>query len=341
MKSNRTVVGVDTAKRVFQLHWVDMQTGEIVEVKLTRAKFLEHFANRTPCVVVMEACGGTQHWARRLRELGHDPWLLPAKMVRPFVRGNKNDSHDARAIWTAAQQPSVKTVAIKSEAQQAVLAMHRMRQQLVKFRTAQINGLRGLLTEYGEIMPKGRAGISRGIASALEQVVERLPAMVVETLREQWARIIQLDGEIGEIEGRLKLWHRSSQASQRVAEIPGVGVLTATAVVSAMGDPTAFKSGREFAAWLGLVPRHKGTGGRVRLLGISKRGDTYLRTLLIHGARSVLTNAKSPPQWAVRLAARRPFNVVIVALANKAARTIWALLAHDRVYQANFVSQPA
>ena len=341
MKSNRTVVGVDTAKRVFQLHWVEMDTGEIVEAKLTRAKFLEHFANRTPCVVAMEACGGTQHWARRLRELGHDPWLLPAKAVRPFVAGNKNDAHDARAIWTAAQQPGIKTAAIKSEAQQAVLAMHRMRQQLVKFRTAQINGLRGLLTEYGEVMPKGRAGINRGIASALEQVVERLPAMVVETLRGQWARVIQLDGEIGEIEGRLKLWHHSSHASQRVAEIPGVGVLTATAVVSAMGHPAAFSSGREFAAWLGLVPRHKGTGGRVRLLGISKRGDTYLRTLLIHGARSVLTNAKSPPEWAVRLAARRPLNVVIVALANKTARTIWALLAHNRVYQANFVSQPA
>lgn len=341
MQSSRTVVGVDTAKRVFQLHWVDMETGEMVDVKLTRAKFLEHFANRTPCVVAMEACGGTQHWARRLRDLGHEPRLLPTKAVRPFVAGNKNDAHDARAIWTAAQQPGAKTVAIKSEEQQAMLAMHRMRQQLVKFRTAQINGLRGLLTEYGEVMPKGRAGMSRAIAAALEQVAERLPAMVMETLREQWGRVVRLDREIGEIEGRIKLWHRSSRASQRVAEIPGVGVLTATAVVAAMGDPAAFRSGREFAAWLGLVPRHKGTGGRVRLLGISKRGDKYLRTLLIHGARAVLTNAKAPPDWAVRLSARRPPNVVTVALANKTARTIWALLAHNRVYQANFASQPA
>ena len=341
MQSNRTVVGVDTAKRVFQLHWVDMETGEMVDVKLTRAKFLEHFANRSPCVVAMEACGGTQHWARRLREFGHEPRLLPAKAVRPFVGGNKNDAHDARAIWTAAQQPGVKTVAIKSEEQQAMLAMHRMRQQLVKFRTAQINGLRGLLTEYGEVMPKGRAGISRAIAAALERVAERLPAIIVETLREQWGRVVQLDREIGEIEGRIKLWHRSSRASQRVAEIPGVGVLTATAVVSAMGDPAAFRSGREFAAWLGLVPRHKGTGGRIRLLGISKRGDKYLRTLLIHGARAVLTKAKAPPEWAVRLAARRPANVVTVALANKMARTIWALLAYNRAYQKNFVSQAA
>ena len=216
-----------------------------------------------------------------------------------------------------------------------------MRQQLVKFRTAQINGLRGLLTEYGEVMPKGRAGMSRTIASALERVGERLPAMIVDTLREQWARVVELDREIGEIEGRIKLWHRSSDASQRIAEIPGVGVLTATAVVAAMGDPSAFRSERQFAAWLGLVPRHEGTGGRVRMLGISKRGDKYLRTLLVHGARSVLTNSKAPPDWAVRLAERRPPNVVTVALANKTVHTIWALLAHDRAYQANFVSQPA
>ena len=340
MKTNRTVVGVDTAKWVFQLHWVDMETGEIVDLRLMRAKFLEHFANRAPCLVAMEACGGSQHWARRIRELGHEVRLLPAKMVRPFVGGNKGDAHDARAIWTAVQQPGVKTVAIKSEEQQAILALHRMRQQLVKFRTAQINGLRGLLTEYGEVMPKGRAGMRRDIPAALERVSERLPAMVIETLREQWARVAEPDKEVGAIERRIKLWHRSNAASRQIAEIPGVGVLSATAVVAAMGDPAAFRSGREFAAWLGLVPRHSGTGGRVRMLGISKRGDTYLRTLLIHGARAVLTRSKAPPAWALRLAERRPANVVTVAIANKTARTIWALLAHDRAYQASFASQP-
>ena len=342
MKTDRTVVGVDTAKRVFQLHWVDIETGEIVDLRLTRAKFLEHFANRAPCLVAMEACGGSQHWARSLQELGHEVRLLPAKMVRPFVGGNKNDAHDARAIWTAVQQPGIKTVAIKSEEQQGILALHRMRQQLVKYRTAQINGLRGLLTEYGEVMPQGRAGMRRGIGIALERVSERLSAMVVETLREQWARVGRLDEEIGEIERRLKLWHRNNPASRRIAEIPGVvGVLTATATIAAMGDPSAFKSGRELAAWLGLVPRHRGTGGRVRMLGISKRGDTYLRTLLIHGARTVLNKAKASPEWALRLAERRPANVVVVALANKTARTIWALLAHDRTYQPTFVSQAA
>ena len=276
-----------------------------------------------------------------LKELGHEVRLLPAKMVRPFVGGNKNDAHDARAIWTAVQQPGVKTVAIKSEEQQAILALHRMRQQLVKFRTAQINCLRGLLTEYGEVMPQGWAGMRRGMALALERVSERLPAMAVETLREQWARVARVNEEIGEIARRLKLWHRDNAASRRIAEIPGVGVLSATAAVAAMGDPSAFKSGREFAAWLGLVPRHEGTGGRVRMLGISKRGDRYLRTLLIHGARSVFTNSKAPPEWALRLAERRPSNVATVALASKTARTIWALLAHDRAYQANFVCQAA
>lgn len=183
--------------------------------------------------------------------------------------------------------------------------------------------------------------MSRTIAPALERVAERRPAMVIDTLREQGARIGHLDEEIGEIERRIGVWHRGNPNSQRVAEIAGVGVLTATAVVAAMGDPAAFRSGRQFAAWLGLAPRHGGTGGRVRMLGISKRGDKYIRTLLIHGARAALTTGKAPPEWAVRLAERRPPNVAIVALANKTARTIWALLAHDRAYQPNFVSRPA
>ena len=341
MQCSRTVVGVDTAKRVFQLHWVDRETGELMDLRLSRAKFLEHFANRAACLVGMEACGGAQHWARRLLELGHKVRLLPAKMVRPFVSGNKNDAHDARAIWTAVQQPGIKTVAVKSEEQQAVLALHRMRQQLVKFRTAQINGLRGLLTEYGEVMPRGRAGMRRDVPGALERVSERLPAIVIETLREQWARVAALDAEVNAIEGRLAVWHRQSAASRRIAAIPGVGVLSATAAVATMGDPGAFRSGREFAAWLGLVPRHSGTGGRVRMLGISKRGDTYLRTLLIHGARSVLANGKAPSEWRLRLAKRRPSNVVAVALANKTARTIWAVLAHDRAYEPNFARRAA
>ena len=335
-----TVVGVDIAKRVFQLHWVDMETGEIVSLQLKREKFLEHFANRAACLIGMEACGGSQHWARKLQGMGHQVKLLPGKAVKPFVGGNKSDVHDARAIWTTVQQPKVKEVAVKTEEQQAVLALHRMRSQLVKFRTAQINGLRGLLTEYGEVMSQGKAGIKKGLAEALQHLSDRLPAIVIDTLREQWERIDQLDEQVGEIERRLKAWHKEDVASKRIAEIPGVGLLSATAAVATMGDAGAFKSGREFAAWLGLVPRQSGTGGRIRLLGISKRGDTYLRTLLIHGARSVLTHAKEPGPWITELRRRRPLNVAVVALANKMARTIWALLAHERKYQKEYVSQP-
>ena len=335
------VVGVDIAKRVFQLHWIDAETGEIMNVQLKREKFLEHFVNRAQCLIGMEACGGAQHWARKLIELGHEVKLLPARMVKPFVGRNKSDAADARAIWTAVQQPAVKAVAVKSEAQQAVLALHRMRSQLVKFRTAQINGLRGLLAEYGEVMPQGRAGITKGIAAALANLVDRLPPVLLDTLREQWARVGQLDEQVAETERRLRAWHKEDKASRRIAEIPGVGLLTATAAVAAMGDPKSFKSGREFAAWLGLVPKHTGTGGRIRMLGISKRGDTYLRTLLIHGARSVIAHSKQPSEWVTNLSRRRPANVAVVALANKMARTIWALLAHEREFQKGYVSQPA
>jgi transposase len=336
---NRIVVGVDIAKRVFQLHWVEPETGEIVTLQLKRGGFLEHFANRSSCLIGMEACGGSQHWARSLQKLGHEVRLLSGRMVKPFVGGNKNDAADARAIWTAVQQPGIKAVAVKSEEQQAVLALHRMREQLVKFRTAQINGLRGLLTEYGEVMPQGRAGIKRDVPGALGRLADRLPAIVIETLREQYARLGELDEQIGQIEQRLRRWLREDSAAQRIAAIPGVGLLSATAAMATMGDAKVFKSGREFAAWLGLVPRQTGTGGRVRLLGISKRGDKYLRTLLIHGARAVLMHSKSPPGWLSELMKRRPKNVAVVAMANKMARTIWALTAHERAYQSGYVSR--
>ena len=187
---------------------------------------------------------------------------------------------------------------------------------------------------------QGKAGVRQGIAEALARLADRLPAMVIETLREQWARVGKMDEEIATIEQRIKRWLKQDDACRRVAEIPGVGPLTATAAVAMMGDAKAFNSGREFAAFVGLVPRQIGTGGRVKLLGISKRGDAYLRTLLIHGARSVLTHAKDPGPWVTELRQRRPLNVAVVALANKMARTIWAVLAHDRTYQKGFVSRP-
>lgn len=329
-----TPVGIDIAKSVFQVHHVDQETGEVVNRALHRRVFLEHFANRAPCLIGMEACSGAQHWARELIKLGHQVRLLPARFVKAFNIGNKNDAADARAIWLAVQQPG-KAVAIKTEAQQAVLALHRMRQQLVKFRTMQSNGL---LTEYGEVMGKSRAALDKAFPEVLARLSERLPAMLIESLREQYARLSELDAQIAQIERRLQQWLREDAAVQAVAQIPGVGLLTATAAVASMGDPQAFRSGREFAAWAGLVPRQTGSGGKVQLHGISKRGDTYLRTLLIHGARSMLQHAKDPGPWVEQLGQRRPPNVVVVALANKMARTIWAVLAHGRAYQTGHVS---
>lgn len=335
---NSTVIGIDIAKRVFQLYWVDIETGEIVSLQLKREKFLAHFVNRQPCLIGMEACGDAQHWARELSKLGHEVKLLAGKFVKSFIMGNKSDAADAKAIWIAIQQPGVKPIAIKTEQQQAILALHRMRQGLIKMRTMQVNALRGLLTEYGEVMPQGKAGLRKGIAAALERTAERLPGIVIEALREQWQRITELDTQMVEIERKLQSWLKSNLAAKAIANIPGVGLLTATAAVATMGDAKAFRSGREFAAWVGLVPKQTGTGGKTRLLGISKRGDTYLRTLLIHGARSVLMHAKQPGAWVDELGKRRPSNVVVVALANKMARTIWAMLAHERAYQGDWVS---
>ncbi|MBU7442653.1 IS110 family transposase [Paraburkholderia fungorum] len=334
---NYMTVGVDIAKSVMQLHWVEAETGEIINKPVKRGAFLEHFANRTPCLIGMEACGGSQHWARRLIEMGHQVKLMPGKFVKAFVMGNKNDAADARAIWMATQMPS-KAVAVKTEAQQAVLALHRMREQKVKFRTAQVNSLRGLLTEYGEVMGKARAALDKAMPGVLETLAERLPSMLIDSLHEQWKGLADLDRQIADIERRLRAWMKEDKACKAVAEIPGVGLLTATAAVATMGDPKSFRSGREFAACIGIVPRQTGTGGKVQLGGISKRGDTYLRTLLIHGARSVLIHAKEPGPWVEQISKRRPPNVVTVALANKMARTIWAVLAHDRPYEKGHVS---
>jgi transposase len=328
---NYTTVGVDIAKNVFQLHWVDAGTGEIVNRQLKRAAFLEHFSNREPCLIGMEACGGSQHWARRVMEMGHQVKLMPAKLVKAFNIGNKNDPADARAIWMATQMPT-KPVAVKTETQQAVLALHRLRQQKVKFRTMQMNTLRGLLAEYGEVMAKSRAALDKAIPGVLARLSERLPAMLIDSLRELWNDLDRLDRQIADIERRLQTWMKEDRACKAIAAIPGVGLLTATPSVATMGDAKAFRSAREFAAWLGLVPKQIGTGGKVQLLGISRRGDTYVRTLLIHGARSVLFHGKHGGTWAEQLQKRRPPNVAAVALANKMARTIWAILAHDRPY---------
>ena len=336
--AGKQVIGLDIAKQVFQLHTVHMGTGEIINVQIKRAKVLEHFANRVACLIAIEACGGAHHWARELQALGHTVHLLHAKIVRPFVSGNKTDATDARAIWLAVQQPGVKFVGIKSTEQQATLTLHRQRELLMKMRTMQSNALRGLLYEFGATFAQGRNAVFKDIEAALENLRTSLPQMVADSLREQVLRIKAFSADMVAIEKRLGLQLKADKAMQRIAQIPGVGLLTATAAIATMGQAGAFKSGREFCAWLGLVPKQSGTGGKVRLGGISKRGDTYLRTLLIHGARSVLSHAKEPGVWLEGLKGRRPANVVIVAQAAKMAGTIWAVTAKEQDYQRSFKS---
>jgi len=335
---NATTYGLDIAKRVLQLYWVDHDSGEIHNRKLGRQELLEFFAQREAGLIALEACGSAHWWRRKLMALGHEVKLIHAKFVRPFVQGNKTDAADARAIWTAARQPGMCTVAGKTEEQQAMLALHRMRLSLVKFRTMQVNQLRGLLYEFGITLKGGRQAGLAEMKQRLAELEQTVPGMLLEAVKEQLQRLDEVEVAVQNIERRIKHWQKQQAACRKIAEIPGVGLLTATALVATMGEASSFKSGREFAAFVGLVPRQSGTGGKIKLLGISKRGDTYLRTLLIHGARSVLFQAKDKGAWSEALLQRRPTNVAIVAMANKMARTAWALLVHDREYQKGYVS---
>ena len=332
------VVGLDIAKSVFQMHTVQMGTGVILNQQLKRAKVLEHFATQLPCLIGIEACGGAHHWARQLSALGHTVRLLHAKIVRPFVAGNKTDATDARAIWLAVQQPGVKFVGIKSIASQATLVLHRQRELLVKMRTMQTNSLRGLLYEFGAVFALSRKALLADVETALDALADQLPQTVRDSLREQVARIKSLSQDIALLEKRLNLQLKSDPDMQRILQIPGVGLLSATAAIATMGEARAFKSGREFCAWLGLVPRQTGTGGKVRLGGISKRGDTYLRTLLVHGARAVVNCTKQPGPWLEQIKSRRPSNVAVVAQAAKTARMIWAVTAKQQDYQRGYHS---
>jgi len=327
------VIGMDIAKNVFQLHIVDVETGEIQRRKLKRAKVAEFFANRQPSLVAIEACGGAHHWARTLQAKGHEVKLLPAKHVRAFVLRDKTDALDAQAIWVAAQQPHIREVPVKSEQQQACLSLHRMRAQLMKMRIMQTNALRGLLYEFGIVLPEGHNKLLQSIQGELAKAQQenRLCDVVVLSVQEQLTRINAMQDDIDRLDKRLAAMVRQNQHMLAVQAIPGIGPLTATALVATVADLSTFKSGRQFAAWLGLTPRQVGTGGKTQQLGISKRGDTYLRTLLVHGARAVVGRS-AHNSWLERLLQRRHFNVVVAALANKMARTAWAVLAKGKAF---------
>jgi len=330
---DRTTYGLDIAKSVMQLHWVDVDTGEIGRKKLARAKLAEHFAQLRPVLVVMEACGSAHHWARVLGDLGHEVELLPARQVRPFVGSNKDDAADARAIWLAARQADIRRVPIKDCKQQAVLALHRTRQHWVSVRTATVNALRGLLYEFGVVLRGGRQAGLKAVAEQRAAIDAQLPEAMRRLVNGQLRSLAQVNERVDELERELAALQRQMDKAVQLRMVPGIGVLGATALAATLGDGAAWRSGREFSASIGLVPAHTGTGGKARMGRISKRGDPYLRTLLIHGARAVVESSKQKPQWLEQMLARRPMNVVIVALANKMARTAWALVAHGREYQ--------
>jgi transposase len=319
------------------VHWVEAATGEVHSRSLTRRQVPDFFVNKPAAAIALEACGSGHFWARKLAAQGHEVRLLHPKYIRAFVRTNKTDAADAEAIWTAAHQPGIRPVAVKSEEQQAILALHRMREQLVKLRTMQVNQVRGLLGEFGFVFRNGRRAGLAEIRAAMAELENGVPGVLMTGVHQQQVRLDKIDGDIAAIEKQIQAWQRKEVDCQRLAAIPGIGAITATALVATIGSAKAFKSGREFAAFLGLVPRQSGTGGRVKLLGISKRGDSYLRKLLVHGARTVLFKSKQPSAWMSGLLKRRHKNVAIVALANKMARTAWALLAHDRLYQVDYV----
>jgi transposase len=331
-----TTIGIDLAKSVFQVHGVDERGKRVLRKQLRREQVLPFFAQLLPCLVGMEACGGSHYWANRLQELGHTVKLMAPQYVKPYVKTHKSDAHDAEAICEAVGRPNMRFVPIKNAEQQTVLSLHRAREGFVKSRTAQANQIRGLLAEFGIVVAAGIGNISKRLPAILAEETNGLPPGARPLLQRLLEHFKYLDEQAQQLEHEIALWHRQSQASRRLADIPGLGPLTASALLASMGSPGNFRNGRQLAAWLGLVPRQCSTGGKTVLLGISKHGDVYLRSLLIHGARSVLKSLQRKPptavadSWLSRLAARRNKNIAAVALANKNARVAWALLAHDR-----------
>jgi transposase len=335
-----TTAGIDLAKNLQQVYGVDERGKAVLKKQLKRSQVLSFFVNLPPCLIGMEACGSAHHWARKLQKLGHTVKLMAPQFVKPYVKTNKNDVADAEAICEAVSRPNMRFVPVKNGEQQAVLALHRARQGFVRARTAQANQIRGLLAEYGIVIPQGICHISKRLPGILEDGESDLPGMFRQLLQRLGEHLKELDRQVGELELQIQLWHRQHDASRKLAQIPGIGPITASALVASIGDAKSFKNGRQLAAWLGLVPRQHSSGGKSTLLGISKRGDTYLRMLLIHGARSVIRVAEGKvgyaQSWLARLIGRRHPNVAAVALANKNARIVWALLKYERDYQPDY-----
>ena len=332
-----TTIGLDLAKHVFQIHGIDAAEKVVIKKHLRRSQVMSFFEALAPCLIGMEACATAHYWARQLTKLGHEVRLMPAKDVKAYVKRNKNDAADAEAICEAVRRPTMRFVRVKSAEQQGQLMQHRTRDLLMRQRTQLINALRAHLAELGITAAQGREGIKGLLAIVADDRDSRLPIDARASLIVLAAQLQSVQTLIGSIEKRIIALHRSSDASKRLETIPGVGILGATTIATIVTDPKAFRSGRDFAAWLGLVPRQDSTGGKQKLGPISKQGDRYLRRILVVGAHAVLRRARQHPEkypWLTQLLARRPFKVVAVALANKMARIAWALLAKGGTYRA-------
>ena len=332
-------IGVDLAKHIFQVHGVT-EGRVVLRRRLRRAQLMSFFAALPPCRIGMEACGTAHHWAREFRTLGHDVRLMPAHYVKAYVKRGKNDAADAEAICEAVTRPTMRFVAIKSKEQQAVLVLHRTRELLVRQRTQTVNALRGLLAEFGASAPQGIWHVGR-LRAHLEDDTVPDPGRAALILLLETLEV--LGGRIDAIEQEIRACHRADPVSRRLDAIPGVGPIIASALVATVGDPHVFRSGREFAAWLGLVPKQRSTGGKPRLGRISRHGDEYVRRLLVIGAQSALLRSKAVREdpWVRALLARAPRLKVAVALANKIARTAWAMMAKGTVYRSRTASAAA
>lgn len=333
---NIKVLGIDLAKNVFQLHGTNAQGKCVLRKRLTRTKLIEFVANLPPCVIGIEACGGAHYWGRLFKQMGHTVKMMSPQFVKPYIKSNKNDRNDAQGIAEAVTRPEMKFVPIKNIEQQDTLLLHRARELVVKQRTAQANQIRGFLAEFGVVIPQGITNIKK-LPVILELNADKLTSKTKEILAELYQQFLAYDVQIKKYQKQIELEVEENIVCQEVMKIEGIGALTASAVVATIGDAKAFKNGRELAAWLGLVPRQHSSGNKIHLLGISKRGDTYVRKLLIHGARSEVkicekkTDKKSV--WVADKKRRCGYNKAAVALANKSARIIWAIMATGECYR--------
>lgn len=332
-----STIGLDIAKNVFQVHGVDETGAVIIARQLRRSQVLAFFEKLTPCLVGIEACGTAHHWSRELQALGHAVRLMPAGYVKAYVKRNKNDAADAEAICEAVTRPTMRFVGTKNKEQQSVLMLHKTRQLLVRQRTMVSNAMRGHLAEFGIVARRGREGLGKLLAIIHDQEDEQIPTFARLALIALAKQYQEVQIEVAKLERCLQAWHRSNETSRRLAEIPGVGPLVATALTASVTDPTVFSSGRGLAAWIGLVPKEDSTGGKRRLGPISKQGNRYLRWMLVTGAMAVIrydkkTGFKKRP-WLARLVEHRPIKVAAVALANKIARIAWVLMARGERYK--------